>query len=168
MVYKIDDKTFNDASRAAEYITENMSDDYYDNMLNDTYGDVNICGCDYSASIALFRVDETAYNCGRCDYNDSLSYDISYEIDRMSDDETEDFYGFTVEAFDDESAKEEINDCKEQIDDLKAELEDEVQGIGDEAELATIRQSYKAQISNLEEEINDIKERMSEFGVTSE
>lgn len=89
------------ATDAAEYITENMGDDVYDDMLDECYGDVNICGIEYSASLALYRVDQTAYRCGMNDYYDGLSRDISDEIENMQDGETTEFYGFTVEAIED-------------------------------------------------------------------
>lgn len=83
-----------------------MSNDVYDDMLDEYYGDVNICGIEYSASVALYRVDQTAYRCGMCDYYDSLSCDISGEIENMRDGETAEFYGFTVEATEEEEEEE--------------------------------------------------------------
>lgn len=98
MKWIIDNETFEDADDAARYITDNMSDDAYDEMLDECYEEIEICGCSYSPSLALYKVDPIAYNCGKSDYYDSLTSDISYEIDRMDDEEEMDFYGFTVSA----------------------------------------------------------------------
>ena len=97
MKWIIDGKEFETASETAYYITENLSDDIYDEMLDECYNDVDICGISYCASIALYRVDEIAYNCGRNDYYDSLAGDIEYELEKMSDGEIETFYDFEVE-----------------------------------------------------------------------
>lgn len=108
MKYEIDGhKIFDDPREAAEYITDNLDDEVYDNMLDECYPEVEILGLSYAPSIALYRVDEIAYNCGRNDYYDSLSSDIAYDIERMDAEEEEDFYGFTVVAIDDEEETEE-------------------------------------------------------------
>ena len=46
--------------------------DLYDCMLDECYGEIDICGIKYSASIALERVDPTAYRVGMSDYESSL------------------------------------------------------------------------------------------------
>lgn len=98
---------FETASEAAYYITENLGEEPFDEMLDECYEPVKILGYDYSPSLALYRVDEIAYRCAMNDYYDSLSQDIEYDIDRMDDGETETFYGFEVEAVEDEEAEEE-------------------------------------------------------------
>lgn len=114
MKYIVDgEHEFTTASEAAYYITENMSDDAYDEMLDECYGEIEICGYSYAASIALYRVDEIAYNCGKNDYYDSLASDIEYDIDRMDDGEENDFYCFTVECVDDEEEEEEEDEEEE-------------------------------------------------------
>ena len=95
-------KVFDTANEVAEYITEHMNDEVYDDMLDECYGEIEICGYSYSASVALYRVDEVAYKCGRNDYYDSLASDIAYDVERMDDEEEQEFYDFTVTAFDDE------------------------------------------------------------------
>lgn len=47
----------------------------YDDMLDDCYQPITICGLEYSPSIALYRVDETAYRCGLNDFIDGLVSD---------------------------------------------------------------------------------------------
>lgn len=41
----------------------------YEDMLNDCYEDVDICGHKYSAGRALRLVDETAFRCGCSDWS---------------------------------------------------------------------------------------------------
>ena len=45
---------------------------YYDEMLCDIYGTIEICGIECSASLALYRVDEMAYQVGMHDYESIL------------------------------------------------------------------------------------------------
>ena len=46
--------------------------EYYDDMLNEIFGTIKICGYEYSASRALYRVDEIAYREGMNDYENIL------------------------------------------------------------------------------------------------
>jgi len=47
----------------------------YDEMLDDVYGMVDICGYSYDASTALERIDPTAYEVGFSDYCSMLEED---------------------------------------------------------------------------------------------
>ena len=84
MKWIINDEVFTDAAQAAEYIAELMDEEAYDDMLDDAYGEINICGTYYSASVALYRIDEVAYNCGFSEYKDSQADDIRYQLERMT------------------------------------------------------------------------------------
>ena len=107
MKYIIDEtETFTDASAAAQYITDNMDEEEYENMLDECYGEIDVCGYSYSASYALRELDPTAYRCGMADYYDSLSSDIEYDLERADDGDELDFYGFTVECVEDEEEEE--------------------------------------------------------------
>lgn len=46
--------------------------EYYDDMLDELYGVIDICGIECSASVALQRVDEIAYRVGMSDYESIL------------------------------------------------------------------------------------------------
>lgn len=97
--------TTEDAREAADYILENSKSELkeeYDEMLDECNGDINICGMEYSASLALYRVDETAYKCGMDDYQDGRAEDMKYEIERMNDGEEEAYYGYTITAIEEE------------------------------------------------------------------
>ena len=43
----------------------------YDDMLDEVYGEIKICGYEYSASYALKEIDPTAYRCGFNDWCDA-------------------------------------------------------------------------------------------------
>lgn len=53
-------------------VNEELSDeelyDMYDEMLDECYGLVKICGINYQSSEALKEVDPTAYRVGFCDW----------------------------------------------------------------------------------------------------
>ena len=107
MKWLMNDETYKSAQEVAQEIIDSMDDKYYDEMLDECYGEIDICGIKYSASVALYRVDGIAYNCSRNDYYDSLYSDIVYDLERMDDGEENDFYGFTVEAQEDEEEDDE-------------------------------------------------------------
>ena len=86
----------------AQLIIDDLDDDAYDDMLDECYGEVEICGMTYSPSYALYNLDPVAYRCGRDDYYDSFYGDIVYELGRMDYGDTEYFYGYTVELIDDD------------------------------------------------------------------
>lgn len=100
------ENAFDTAEEAADYIIEDMDDDAYDEMLDECYENIDICGYSYSPSVALSRVDEVAYNCGRNDYYDSLRPDIVDELERIDDGESTDIYGYNVEFKTGESEEE--------------------------------------------------------------
>lgn len=112
-IFIIDGDIFEDARSAAEYIMENCDDSYYDEMLDECYEEANVCGYSYSPSVALYRLDPVAYNCGRSDWEDSMASDLEYEFERMSDGEIWTGYDFTVlceEYFEEEEEEEEEAD----------------------------------------------------------
>lgn len=106
MKWIIDGRTFDDARDAAEYIVENCDGDAYDDMLDEVYGDIEICGYSYCASIALYRVDPIAYRVGRSDWENYEAGEIEYQLERMDDGDTDYFYNFDVEAVEDEEEEE--------------------------------------------------------------
>ena len=53
-------------------MNEKIMKEYYDDMLDEMFGTVEICGIEYNASRALYRVDEIAYRVGMGDYESVL------------------------------------------------------------------------------------------------
>ena len=100
MKWYIDNIEFDNAGTCADYIMENCGSGYFDEMLDECYPDIEICGYTYSPSFALYMVDEIAYNCARNDWGDAEASDIAYQLERMDDGEVSSYYGFSVECVD--------------------------------------------------------------------
>lgn len=96
--YLYDGEMFDDIDEVLDAITDDFDESIYDDMLDDCYGDINICGIDYPASIALYRVDEIAYRCGMNDYIDTILSEISSELESIVEGDTLDMYGVEVEV----------------------------------------------------------------------
>lgn len=54
-----------------KYISESDAIEQYDQLLNDCYGEINICGYHYNAAYALKRLDSIAYGEGLNNWLDS-------------------------------------------------------------------------------------------------
>lgn len=91
--FTVDGKEFTEAREVAQYIIDNadLTEDYNE-MLDECYDMVNVCGYEYYP----------AYR-GYSDFTDSLYADLESEIDRLEDGEDGDFYGYEVECIEDES-----------------------------------------------------------------
>lgn len=103
-------REFDNSRDTAEYIIEHSANDIeesFDAMLDECYDEVAICGYTYSPSVALYRVDEVAYNEAKYEYEDGISQDMIYDLDRMSDNEELSYYGFTVTMVEDNDSEEE-------------------------------------------------------------
>lgn len=97
------------AESAAQEVIDNVDDYYWDDLLDEVWGEVEVCGYTYCASRALKKLDEVAYNCGKNDWLDGEYSDIVYSLERMVDGDKEDYFGITVrykEVSDDEEEEE--------------------------------------------------------------
>lgn len=99
------------AESAAQEVIENVDDYYWDDLLDEVWGEVKVCGYTYCASRVLKLIDEIVYNCGKHDWLDGEYSDIVYSLERMVDGDKEDYFGMTV--------------CYEEVYDDKEEEEDE-------------------------------------------
>lgn len=88
-----------------------VSEEDYDNFLDDIYGDVSICGYDYSASEALKSIDPVAYRCGKSDYEANFDLDDCQE------------YQDLVEEL--EGLQAELEELEEQLEELELEESEE-------------------------------------------
>lgn len=52
-------------------------EDGYKELLDDLYGEINICGHNYQASEALHSVDPIAYRCGLADYESDRESELN-------------------------------------------------------------------------------------------
>lgn len=90
------------------------TDDEYDKMLDEIYGDVEICGMTYSSSRALKELDSIAYNCGKGNYEAGYDLDNCEEYVDLRDELEE------LEA-DLESLHEELEELEDELDSLESE-----------------------------------------------
>ena len=61
------------------------TDDEYEQMLDDVYGDVEICGMTYSSSRALKLLDPVAYRCGKIDFESGYDLENCEEYNDLKD-----------------------------------------------------------------------------------
>lgn len=81
MTTKQQDPFFNEISDDdIQRVTESEALDQYNEMLDDCYPPVNVCGYEYDPSRALKELDPIAYRVGFSDYCSSLEAD-GYEIE---------------------------------------------------------------------------------------
>lgn len=97
------------AESAAQEVIKNVDDYYWDDYLDEIYGEVEICGLEYCSSRALKMLDEVAYRCGKNDWLDGEYQDIVYSLERMMDGDEEEYFGVTVRY-------EEVSDDEEEED----------------------------------------------------
>lgn len=62
-------------------------EDMYEDMLNDCYETIDICGMKYDAGRALRLIDEIAFRCGVSDWCDEEFEEIRYS--NLTEDELE-------------------------------------------------------------------------------
>jgi len=56
----------------AKPIEWELTDDEYEDILNETYGTVDVCGITFDSGAILRKLDPTAFRCGMTEYEDSL------------------------------------------------------------------------------------------------
>ena len=61
------------------------TDDEYEQMLDDVYGDVEICGMNYSSSRALKILDPVAYRCAKNDFESNYDLNNCEEYSDLKD-----------------------------------------------------------------------------------
>lgn len=88
-------------------VSEYVSEESYDDYLDECYGEIDICGITCMASNALKSVDPIAYRCGFYDYADS--------IDPESIDEYNELIG------EKEDMEEELENLEEELENLEDE-----------------------------------------------
>lgn len=64
-------------------VSEYVSEESYDEMLDECYGEIEICGMAYMASDALKSIDPIAYRCGFNDYSDTIEPDSIAEYNDL-------------------------------------------------------------------------------------
>lgn len=101
--WEVNGEEFTNSARAAQEVTDQMGDEYYDDMLYEVYGEeVTICGLNYDKVWAFHELDPIAYRVGKSDYYSELEKDIEDDLERMDDGDEKEIYGVTVRYFYDE------------------------------------------------------------------
>ena len=112
--FLVNENEFEKVQEAINYIIDNGDFDYsYNMLLDECYEDVNVCDYafyTFNPSYVLKKIDPIAYNCGKNDYIDSLTYDLEDTVDVMCDGDIEDFYGVKVECINNLSDAPQPND----------------------------------------------------------
>ena len=85
------------------------TDDEYEQMLDDMYGDVEICGMTYSSCRALKLLDPVAYRCSKIDYESDYDLDNCEEYKDLKDE---------LEALEDQ-----LSDLENDLSELNSELD---------------------------------------------
>lgn len=65
----------------AQPVQKELTEREFIEVLDDIYGDVKICGMDYSSGQALLELDPIAFRCAKIDYEDGLDPD-TWECDK--------------------------------------------------------------------------------------
>lgn len=103
--FTVDGREFTEAREVAQYIIDNADlTEIYNDMLDECYGMVNVCGYEYYPSVALERLDPIAYRCGYSDFADSLYDDLIHPLENIDGGDFAEFYGITVEVEESEAA----------------------------------------------------------------
>jgi hypothetical protein len=66
-----------------------LTDNEYEVFLNNSYAEVSILGSYYPVGYVLRRIDETAFNCSKNDYEDSLDIYVCSKCGKEHDYEEE-------------------------------------------------------------------------------
>jgi hypothetical protein len=93
----VDGKEYYSADEAALALVENADEEYYDNFLDEIYGEIKVGSATYDASHILFRVDPVAYRCGRSDWENSEMEYAQELIEDMKHGDSIFIYGQDVE-----------------------------------------------------------------------
>ena len=60
-----------------------LTEDAYDELLDEIYGDIDVCGVDMPASQVLNEVDPIRYNVGKSDYDSEHQPNLDTAVEEM-------------------------------------------------------------------------------------
>lgn len=64
-----------ETEREIRNYSHEVSESEYDQVLDDCYEEIDVCGSLFSPSYALKNLDRVAYDCGKSDYESSIDLD---------------------------------------------------------------------------------------------
>lgn len=79
----------------------------YEDILNDIYGDVEVCGNSYGAGSLLVDADPVAFRCGKGDYESELQSELEEQLAREDSDGIDFIDGDEFELDEEEESEEE-------------------------------------------------------------
>lgn len=95
MTYKTREEAFTaeNVNQFQGYDVENgevsLSDDEYEEVLNELYGTVEVCGMTFDSGSILKDQDPTAFRCGKNDYESSIQTELEDQLSREDDSDIE-------------------------------------------------------------------------------
>lgn len=78
-----------------------LSDSEYEDILDELYGTVEICGMTYNVGSTLSGIDPVAFRCGKGDYESQLQSELEEQLSNEDDDDIE-----FIEELDEEEEEE--------------------------------------------------------------
>ena len=100
MRYVVNNNVFKTPYDVKIYILDHLRSKYFEKMLNEKYGQIEICGKNYLASHILHKLSPLTYQCERDKfYNDNdngIGNDIENVVENMNEFDTVYLYGFKV------------------------------------------------------------------------
>lgn len=98
MKYIVDGVEMADIEEVLNYLAENFDEEYFEEYLNYSYPDYQICGTYYTASEILSKCDYTAYNRILSDYVDNEREAWADGIRELEDGDTGYICGYEIEC----------------------------------------------------------------------
>lgn len=98
----VNDVEFETMEEICKFVRENITTDDFNDMLDEKYGEIDICGYEFSASYVFACADNYLYD---REFNDFVNEIVNEIVDRLEDvydDDTFEMYGFTFECITDE------------------------------------------------------------------
>lgn len=62
-----------------------LSDSEYEEVLDDIYGEVVVCGSTYGSGSILAGQDPVAFRCGKVDYESAIQDELEEQLEREDD-----------------------------------------------------------------------------------
>jgi len=87
---------------AINAIEENLDECDFDELLDELYGEIEVCGYGYSSGYVLKEVDPTAYRCELNDWKSSRSSEIMEELENMEPGDEDEIEGIEITCVDDD------------------------------------------------------------------
>ena len=129
----------------------------FNEMLDESYGEINICGSKYQASYALKEMDPTAHRCGMVDYESSEGF-IEINGDYYEQDECESEKADLISDLESE-----ISDAEGELEELEEEIKELEEEIEESEEVTDDTKEKRAEIASLQSQVSKKKAEIALF-----